>query len=861
MFHDRVGLLVLLSFVFTFIILSTGYTSEEFPDEYCMECHGEEGMVSEAGESIYVDNRILARSVHNGFECTDCHSQEIADFEDIPHYEEYKEVDCSSCHPRTAAVWMEHFYKMLEKKGLEDIPDCVECHGAHDARMQMGMEIVCDRCHQSQANQYRQSYHFQKYPEDPHTYPICTTCHDPHYKFKREVMSAQEYRQEIVDICSRCHRRDIERYIHSRHFHEFERGNLDAPICTSCHETHAIRHPTDSLSSVHPLNISPICNDCHPGHIESLHRQPGADSKACSACHTGHQTDMASINRAIFKEGGIFNQCNVCHLRERQLKRDLAHGRMMLTTELGAEANCTKCHIYHYDMPGLDAEAVKNSKIQCESCHIEEQKEYATSIHGRARAQGFEEAPHCVDCHGKVDVKKVENQFTPEGVIDLCASCHSNRELMLSFRINPYVVEGYKDTYHGKILETGSKDVRFAICTNCHGAHTILPPEDPESRVHRDHIVETCKQCHPRANDKFVSYLVHPKKAAAEEFEQVEKAEPVDTLDAIARSSPRAIPPESRTGWTNFNNIVTWAMTLLLVIVLGIFGFHTILWFQRGFRGRMKPKVIYYRRIDGFHRFLHILVNVSFLTLAFTGLPQSYAHTALAKWMFENIMSLKTAQNFHYLAAIITGLYFLLHLIYLAIRIRKNGLKSILTGPNTMMFRKKDFQDFVQHIKWFFGKAPAPRFDRWTYWEKFDYFAVFWGVFVIGLSGLLRWADEFFGSLLGGGIITLADTIHKEEALLATAFIFIIHFFNTHLRAEKFPMDVSIYTGRISEDEFRKERPLEYQRLKQDGKLEDYQMKPISSLRAFISYLWGTVALLIGLFLLTLIIIGQFTGN
>ena len=183
----------------------------------------------------------------------------------------------------------------------------------------------------------------------------------------------------------------------------------------------------------------------------------------------------------------------------------------------------------------------------------------------------------------------------------------------------------------------------------------------------------------------------------------------------------------------------------------------------------------------------------------------------------------------------------------------------MLTGPRTMMFRKKDWEDLLAHGRWFVRRGPAPRFDRWTYWEKFDYFAVFWGVFVIGLSGLLRWKEDFFGNLLGGGFLSLADTIHKDEALLATAFIFIIHFFNTHLRAEKFPMDISIYTGRVTAKELRHERPLEWERHTNDGTLEDLRIKPMATVGVVASYLWGTLTLLTGLFLLALIVIGQLT--
>ena len=279
--------------------------------------------------------------------------------------------------------------------------------------------------------------------------------------------------------------------------------------------------------------------------------------------------------------------------------------------------------------------------------------------------------------------------------------------------------------------------------------------------------------------------------------------------------------------WQGFNALVTTLMTLLLS------------WYSRSIRipyctlvptrnsTTCETGSYYYSRIDGFHRFLHVLINISFLTLAFTGLPQSYAHTELAKWLFKNVISLHTAQILHYIAAAITGFYFFAHLVFLLFKLKKIGWRQMMTGPNTLVARKKDWYDLVAHIKWFFGKGPSPEFDRWTYWEKFDYYAVFWGVFVIGLSGLLRWQEEFFGNLLGGGIISLADTIHREEALLATAFIFIVHFFNTHLRASKFPMDVSVYTGESMSTSSKKNVRLNTSDWRWKGNLKSRQKKPL----------------------------------
>ena len=94
------------------------------------------------------------------------------------------------------------------------------------------------------------------------------------------------------------------------------------------------------------------------------------------------------------------------------------------------------------------------------------------------------------------------------------------------------------------------------------------------------------------------------------------------------------------------------------------------------------------------------------------------------------------------------------------------------------------------------GAGRARSYGRWTYWEKFDYFAVFWGVVVIGSTGLMLWFPEFFTRFLPGWLINVATIIHSDEALLAVGFIFTVHFFNTHFRPEKFPMDTVIFTGR-----------------------------------------------------------------
>ena len=122
-------------------------------------------------------------------------------------------------------------------------------------------------------------------------------------------------------------------------------------------------------------------------------------------------------------------------------------------------------------------------------------------------------------------------------------------------------------------------------------------------------------------------------------------------------------------------------------------------------------------------------------------------------------------------------------------------------------------------LKWFIGLGKRPAYGRWTYWEKFDYFAVFWGIAVIGSTGLTLWFPVFFTRFIPGSFLNVATIIHSDEALLATGFIFTVHFFNTHLRPEKFPMDITVFTGRMPLEELKRDKPREYEALVASGKL------------------------------------------
>ncbi|HVC89035.1 MAG TPA: cytochrome b/b6 domain-containing protein [Acidobacteriaceae bacterium] len=269
----------------------------------------------------------------------------------------------------------------------------------------------------------------------------------------------------------------------------------------------------------------------------------------------------------------------------------------------------------------------------------------------------------------------------------------------------------------------------------------------------------------------------------------------------------------------------------------------------------------YYLRFTLPQRYLHAVLFTSFLGLAATGLPMRFSDNAGARFFARAVGGFGAILFFHKFCAIILTLAFLYHLKDIFTRAVVHKEKGMFWGPTSMVANWKDVKDLVGHLRWFVGLGPKPQFDRYAYWEKFDYWAVFWGMVVIGFSGYAMWFAPFFAKFLPGWALNAVLVVHGEEALLAILFIFSIHFVNTHLRPDSFPMDMVIFTGKETEEEFKKKRALEYQRLERQGKLEaKLADKPVYWWVNFAKVV-GFTAILIGLVLLVLTLIAYFQLN
>jgi cytochrome b subunit of formate dehydrogenase len=255
---------------------------------------------------------------------------------------------------------------------------------------------------------------------------------------------------------------------------------------------------------------------------------------------------------------------------------------------------------------------------------------------------------------------------------------------------------------------------------------------------------------------------------------------------------------------------------------------------------------------------MHAVLFTTFLGLAATGLSLRFSESIWARGVAKGVGGFGAILFIHKLCAVVLTAAFLIHLKEIFVRGVIHREKGIFWGATSMVPNWKDVKNLYGHFRWFLGLGPKPQFDRYAYWEKFDYWAVFWGMVVIGFSGYAMWFAPFFARFLPGWALNAVLVIHGEEGLLAILFIFSIHFVNTHLRPDSFPMDMVIFTGVESEEEFKSRRTDEFKRVAGQGKLEGrIGEKPAAWLVNF-SRVVGYAAILIGLTLLVLTLSAYF---
>lgn len=223
---------------------------------------------------------------------------------------------------------------------------------------------------------------------------------------------------------------------------------------------------------------------------------------------------------------------------------------------------------------------------------------------------------------------------------------------------------------------------------------------------------------------------------------------------------------------------------------------------------------VVFERFNIHLRLQHIGLFTSFIVLTVTGLPIKFEQSAVSQWVVSLFGNFDTMLAVHLAAGVVMLVAFFYHLLYLVISpvVLKKVSWAVVPGP-------KDFVDVFQDVQYFVGlRKDPPRFGRYSYKEKFDYWAVFWGMAIMGGSGLMMWFPQIAAQYMPRWVIDCARYAHTDEAILAISAIFIWHFFNVHLHPKVFPMNPVWYKGTLTREEMEEEHPLELERIETESR-------------------------------------------
>lgn len=489
-------------------------------------------------------------------------------------------------------------------------------------------------------------------------------------------------------------------------------------------------------------------------------------TNSCASCHNDLKATHPDDNLAAKPV-----DCARCHEKSWQSYQASVHGLAAQAGQAGA-ATCKDCHGTHEGLPPASpASPLHYSRLAatCGECHAQEAEDLQASVHGQATAKGVREAPTCTDCHSEHKIQGLKGSSAKVGE-ELCGKCHASERLNTKYSLPSDRVQTFFESYHGLAVQYGS--TRAANCASCHGVHKILPSTDPNSSINPSHLVETCGKCHPGATEKFALAKVHVNGEGAE-------------------------------FGTTVNRVARRAYIGLIVVVIGLMLIHNGAAWGKKVAAAYRAKTRTITRMSKAQRLQHLGLVLSFTVLALTGFALKYPDSWLA-WMLGGNETIRRWS--HRVAGIILLTLGALHIVYLfATAEGQRLLKDLLPRP-------RDLGDMAANVGYLAGRRPAkPKFGRFGYIEKAEYWAVVWGTIIMGVTGLMIWLKIDVTHYLPRWVVDLATTIHYYEAILACLAILVWHFYHVMFDPDVYPINWAWWDGKVDAHWYLEEHPLDAQ--------------------------------------------------
>ncbi len=595
---------------------------------------------------------------------------------------------------------------------------------------------------------------------EPITSADCMTCHE---KSKHDTDFRDDLSHSAHDgmDCLDCHQD------RATNPHQAEEGFVvGCQGCRACHEEQSEEYQAHGRESIGACEDMPTCADCHGDHgvlsssIKNSMTHPVNMPQTCGRCH--EDLDITT-KYAILIDHPI------------QIYNTSVHGQ---ATKGGiyVAATCNDCHstgdtAHKIFSPGHPDSAINHFNIPrtCGKCHKAVEQDFFEGIHGQLVARGETDAPVCTHCHGEHGILSSSDPASPVSSAKVaeitCSPCHESITLTEKYGLTAGRYTSFIDSYHG--LKSKAGDVHVANCASCHGVHRILSSTDETSTVHPENLQDTCGECHPGISTALATTSIH---GIGGEGIQTKAAGVVKTIYIVA-----------------------------IVVIIGLMALHWIIDLIRQIVMVIRrPQV---RRMRLGELWQHHLLMSSFIVLVITGFSLRFADSWITSLFFGWDGGFELRGQIHRIAAVVLMFASTWHFIYLLTPRGRRFLKD-------MMPKIRDFFDFLQKILYNLGLSKKPpRFKRFSYIEKAEYWALIWGNVVMIVTGLLLWFDNFIVSIFPKGVLDVSLVVHYYEAILASLAILIWHMYATVFSPEVYPMNPSWLTGKMPRDMFEHEHP------------------------------------------------------
>ncbi|MEK7775495.1 MAG: cytochrome c3 family protein [Candidatus Zixiibacteriota bacterium] len=592
-------------------------------------------------------------------------------------------------------------------------------------------------------------------------------------------------------------------------------GPIATSECLECHEAseHEKNLPYNTLlgGSAHE---GFECADCHTGIAELPHDDPvakvdcgtchddaaetykwhgrnpypgGKDIPTCTDCHGIHDILPSSNPDSRTSVVNLPTTCGVCHENVDLVKKhDILYGQAVTVYRnsvhgkaaqggIGLVATCTDCHstggsAHRILVPGNAESSINHFNIPntCAKCHADVARQYWDGIHGKLVSRGETGSPVCTNCHGEHGIIAHTDPRSPVSATRVaeatCSPCHESAYLNEKYGIPTGRLTSWVDSYHG--LKSRAGDVAVANCASCHGAHMILPSADSLSSIHANNLQHTCGKCHP------------------------------GIAETLAKTSVHGQPGMSS---TKVAQIVGQLYVVAIFLIIGTMLLHWAIDYRKQIRlVTLKEQVV---RMTTDEVWQHTLLMISFIVLVITGFALRYSDSWWANLLFGREGGFPSRGTIHRVSAVLFTITSVWHFFFLFTPRGKTFVRD-------MWPRKLDLIQFWQMIRFNLDRTEErPRFGRFSYVEKAEYWALVWGTIVMFITGVFLWWDNIAVEWFPKGFLDVMLVVHFYEAVLASLAILIWHMYSTIFSPGVYPMNPAWFTGKVPKDVYHHEHP------------------------------------------------------